>query len=98
VLALADFSYRFVELPFRKGKRPALPDGGLRVARAALLVGVLAIVAFVGWSGLFARGGSHPQAAAASTVAAATVSASLEPAGEDPSNGGLLGSSPSATR
>ena len=45
VLALADLSYRFVELPFRgKAKLPALPDGWLRVGRPALLVAVLAIV------------------------------------------------------
>ena len=55
VLALADLSYRFVELPFRgKARPPRLPDDWLRVARPALLVGVLAIVALVGWSGLFA--------------------------------------------
>ena len=40
VLALADLSYRFVELPFRgKAKLPALPDDWLRVARPALMVG-----------------------------------------------------------
>ena len=46
VLALADLSYRFVELPFRgKRKLPALPDGWLRVARPALAFAVVAIVA-----------------------------------------------------
>ena len=55
VLALADLSYRFVELPFRgQAKLPALPDDWLRVARPALIFGTLAIVALVGWSGLFA--------------------------------------------
>jgi peptidoglycan/LPS O-acetylase OafA/YrhL len=65
VLVLADLSYRFVELPFRgKTKRPALPDSWLRVARPALIFGVLAVVALVGWSGLFG-GGNHQLAAAA---------------------------------
>jgi peptidoglycan/LPS O-acetylase OafA/YrhL len=74
VLALADLSYRFVELPFRgKTKLPALPNGWLRVARPALLVGVLAIVAMVGWSGLFATSADHVDAAAASTATVATV-------------------------
>ncbi len=74
VLALADLSYRFVELPFRgKAKLPALPDGWLRVARPALLAGVLAIVAVVGWSGLFATNNSHLEDAAASTATVATV-------------------------
>jgi peptidoglycan/LPS O-acetylase OafA/YrhL len=66
VLVLADLSYRFVELPFRgRGKRPALPENWLRVARPALLVGVVAVVALVGWSGLFGGGESRPDAAAA---------------------------------
>ena len=66
VLILADLSYRFVELPFRgKAKLPALPDNWLRVARPALLFGVLAVVALVGWSGVFGSG-DH-QVAAAST-------------------------------
>jgi peptidoglycan/LPS O-acetylase OafA/YrhL len=87
VLALADLSYRFVELPFRgKAKLPALPDDWLRVARPALLVGVLAIVALVGWSGLFANDNSNPQTAAASTAATATVSATLGPVGGDPTS------------
>jgi peptidoglycan/LPS O-acetylase OafA/YrhL len=64
VLVLADLSYRFVELPFRgKAKRPALPDNWLRVARPALIFGVLAVVALVGWSGIF--GGDNHQLAAA---------------------------------
>jgi peptidoglycan/LPS O-acetylase OafA/YrhL len=74
VLALADLSYRFVELPFRgQAKLPGLPDGWLRVARPALLVAVLAIVVGVGWSGLFAAGDEHPEAAAASTATSARV-------------------------
>jgi len=71
VLALAGLSYRFVELPFQgKAKLPALPAGWLRVARPALVAGVLAVVLFVGWSGLF-DGGSHRAAAAASTATVA---------------------------
>jgi peptidoglycan/LPS O-acetylase OafA/YrhL len=79
VLALADLSYRFVELPFRgKAKLPGLPDGWLRVARPALLVAVLAIVAVAGWGGLAGGGGDRIEAAAASTAASARVRA--EPA------------------
>lgn len=75
VLALADLSYRFVELPFRgQTKLPSLPDNWLRVARPALIVGTLAIVALVGWSGLFASKNSGPPASAlASTATVATV-------------------------
>ena len=74
VLILADLSYRFVELPFRgKAKLPALPDNWLRVARPALLFGVLAVVALVGWSGVFGSG-DH-QVAAASTPTFARVKA-----------------------
>jgi len=81
VLVLADLSYRFVELPFR-GKRslPALPEGWLRVARPALAFAVVAVVALVGWSGLFSSG-SHPlesASAAASTAEFAKVT--VEPA------------------
>jgi peptidoglycan/LPS O-acetylase OafA/YrhL len=86
VLALADLSYRFVELPFRgQAKLPALPDNWLRVARPALLVGTLTIVALVGWSGFFSKN-SGPPASAASTATAATVRADLrEEEGGDPS-------------
>lgn len=83
VLLLADLSYRFVELPFRgQAKPPGLPDGWLRVARPALLVGVLAIVVFVGWSGLFAGSGERVDGAAASTASSARVIAGL-PSGPD---------------
>jgi peptidoglycan/LPS O-acetylase OafA/YrhL len=76
VLALADLSYRFVELPFRgKAKLPGLPDGWLRVARPALLVSVLAIIAVVGWSGLSGGGSHRVETAAASTAASARVEA-----------------------
>jgi peptidoglycan/LPS O-acetylase OafA/YrhL len=75
-LALADLSYRFVELPFRgRAAWPALPEGWLRVARPALLVTVLATVVVVGWSGLVARGRPDFGAAAASTATSATVRA-----------------------
>ncbi|HVY96055.1 MAG TPA: acyltransferase family protein [Solirubrobacterales bacterium] len=75
VLVLADLSYRFVELPFRgRGKLPALPQRWLRPARAALVAGVLAIVLFVGWSGLFAES-PRSDTAAASTATSATVKA-----------------------
>ena len=59
--ALADLSYRFVELPFRgKAKLPALPEGWLRGgAPGADRRRSLAIVALVGWSGLFAKDSGH---------------------------------------
>jgi peptidoglycan/LPS O-acetylase OafA/YrhL len=76
VLLLADLSYRYVELPFRgRGKRPALPENWLRVARPALLAGVVAIVGLIGWSGLFGGGDSRTDAAAASTRSFARVKA-----------------------
>jgi peptidoglycan/LPS O-acetylase OafA/YrhL len=70
VLVLADLSYRFVELPFRgKAKLPSMPENWLRVARPALIFAVLAVVALVGWSGLFGGGGHQLAAAAGPTVA-----------------------------
>jgi len=85
VLILADLSYRFVELPFRgKAKLPALPDDWLRVARPALVLGTLAIVALIGWSGLFATRDQQLDAAAASTATVATVRAALAPADRPP--------------
>jgi peptidoglycan/LPS O-acetylase OafA/YrhL len=73
-LALADLSYRYVELPFRgKARLPGLPDGWLRLARPALIGAALAIVLFVGWSGLFAgRDHALERAEAAPTVARVT--------------------------
>jgi peptidoglycan/LPS O-acetylase OafA/YrhL/lysophospholipase L1-like esterase len=76
VLALADLSYRFVELPFRgRRKLPALPDGWLRVARPALAFAVVAVVALVGWGGIVSSGSRHlePGVAAASTAEFAKV-------------------------
>ncbi len=68
VLLLAELSYRWVELPFRgRAKLPAMPQGWLRVARPALLLGALAVVIVVGWSGLFATSNRQVEAAAAST-------------------------------
>jgi peptidoglycan/LPS O-acetylase OafA/YrhL len=89
VLALADLSYRFVELPFRgQAKLPALPGNWLRIARPALIVTTLAIVALIGWSGLFSRDSGPPASAAASTATVATVRASLGAGpGGDPSAG-----------
>jgi len=69
VLLLADLSYRYVELPFRGQGNVPLPAGWLRVARPALIAGVLAIVAFVGWSGLFSSSDERLDAAAAAQTA-----------------------------
>ena len=85
-LALADLSYRYVELPFRgKAKLPGLPDGWLRVARPALIGAALAIVLFVGWSGLFA-GTDHEleRAEAAPTVARVTAKPARQSTGREP--------------
>jgi peptidoglycan/LPS O-acetylase OafA/YrhL len=76
VLALADLSYRFVELPFRgKRKLPALPDNWLRIGRPALAFAVIAIVALVGWGGIVSTGSRRlePSLAAASTAEFAEV-------------------------
>jgi peptidoglycan/LPS O-acetylase OafA/YrhL len=83
-LVLADLSYRFVELPFNgKAKLPRLPEGWLRVARPALLAGVLGVILVVGWSGIVKAGGSAPEEAAASTATVARVHAKL-PVNETP--------------
>ena len=82
VLALADLSYRFVELPFRgKTKMPKLPDNWLRVGRPALLVTVVGVVILVGWSGLAGTGDRHlqPGLAAASTETFARVNVQSKP-------------------
>jgi len=91
VLALADLSYRFVELPFR-GKRKlfSLPEGWLRVGRPALAFAVIAIVALVGWGGI-ASTGSAPNVAAASTAEFAKVT--VKPASSRIPAGGQLGRS-----
>jgi peptidoglycan/LPS O-acetylase OafA/YrhL len=81
VLVLSDLSYRYVELPFRgKAPIPGLPERWLRAARPALVAAVLAIVLFVGWSGLFASS-NHQLEAAASAPTSATVRAKLPTAG-----------------
>jgi peptidoglycan/LPS O-acetylase OafA/YrhL len=75
-LALADLSYRFVELPFRgKAKLPGVRDGWLRVARPALIALALVVVVFVGWSGLFGGTNRSIERAEASTPAVARVKA-----------------------
>jgi lysophospholipase L1-like esterase len=74
VLLLSDLSYRYVELPFRGQGKP-LPSGWLRVARPALIAGVLAVVVFVGWSGLFSSNDERIDAAVASSPTRAVVTA-----------------------
>jgi peptidoglycan/LPS O-acetylase OafA/YrhL/lysophospholipase L1-like esterase len=80
VLLLADLSYRYVELPFRGQGKPVLPEGWLRVARPALIAAVLAVVVFVGWSGLFSSSDERIDAAAASSPTKAVVTAKPQPA------------------
>ncbi len=87
VLALADLSYRFVELPFRgRRKLPAMPEDWLRVARPALAFGVAAIVALIGWSGIASTGNHHlaPGVAAASTAKVAKVTVRQASSGTRP--------------
>jgi peptidoglycan/LPS O-acetylase OafA/YrhL len=80
-LALADLSYRFVELPFNgKAKLPRMPEGWLKVARPALIVGVLGVILVVGWSGIVKAGNGSPAAAeAASTATSVHVAAQVPP-------------------
>ncbi|MBS1846113.1 MAG: acyltransferase [Actinobacteria bacterium] len=69
-LALADLSYRFVELPFNgKAKLPRVPEGWLKVARPALVFSVLAVIVVVGWSGIVKAGSDNPAAAKAASEA-----------------------------
>jgi hypothetical protein len=65
----------------------------LRVARPALILGVLAVVLVVGWSGIVKGGGPSPELAAASTKTSAHVSATLPEAKPDqaPGKGGNAG-------
>jgi peptidoglycan/LPS O-acetylase OafA/YrhL len=84
-LILADLSYRFVELPFNgKAKLPRMSDRWLRVARPALILGVLAVILVVGWSGIVKAGSTSPELAAASMKTSAHVSAKLPEANTDP--------------
>jgi len=77
-LILADLSYRFVELPFNgKAKLPRMSERWLRVARPALILGVLAVILVVGWSGIVKTAGPNPEEAAASIKTSAHVSAKL---------------------
>ncbi len=84
-LALADLSYRFVELPFNgKAKLPKMTDRRLRVVRPALLATVLGVILIVGWSGIVSAGSPSPESAAASTATVAKVHAKLRPRENDP--------------
>jgi peptidoglycan/LPS O-acetylase OafA/YrhL len=69
-LALADLSYRFVELPFNgKAKLPRMPEAWLKFARPALIFIVLGVILIVGWSGIVKAGGQGPQSAEAASSA-----------------------------
>jgi peptidoglycan/LPS O-acetylase OafA/YrhL len=85
-LALADLSYRFVELPFNgKARLPRMPEGWLRVARPALIFTVLGVILIVGWSGIVKGGGSASAAAeAASEATSVHVIAKTKEATRDP--------------
>jgi peptidoglycan/LPS O-acetylase OafA/YrhL len=79
---LAELSYRYVEQPFRD-RGGAVPRRWMRVARPALVGGVLAVVCFVGWSGLFAAE-QDPDAKAAATQTRAVVAPALPPPADRP--------------
>jgi peptidoglycan/LPS O-acetylase OafA/YrhL len=84
-LILADLSYRFVELPFNgKAKLPRMNDKWLKVARPALILGVLAVILVVGWSGIVKTGSPSPELAAASMKTSAHVSAKLPEKADPP--------------
>jgi peptidoglycan/LPS O-acetylase OafA/YrhL len=85
-LALADLSYRFVELPFNgKAKLPRMPEGWLKVARPALIVAVLGVILVVGWSGIVKAGNSASASAeAASNATSVHVIAKTKPGPEPP--------------
>jgi hypothetical protein len=87
VLALADLSYRFVELPFR-GKRKlfALPDGWLRVGRPALAFSVVAVVALIGWGGIVSTGDHQLEAASAAASTAEFARVTVESAQQQAPN------------
>ena len=86
-LVLADLSYRFVELPFNgKAKLPRMSEKWLRVARPALILGVLAVILVVGWSGIVKTGTSSPEEAAASMKTSAHVSAKLPERSDPPAS------------
>ena len=93
-LALAELSYRFVEVPFRrKPKLPELAAGWTRYARPALLVAVPATVLLVGWSGIAPSTDRHlaPGVAAASTAEFARVTVKPEAGGRAGKGGGGKG-------
>jgi peptidoglycan/LPS O-acetylase OafA/YrhL len=85
VLALAQLSYRYVELPFRgRAPLPRVPERWMRYARPALAAATLAVVVAVGWSGLFDREERNLEGVAASTAATATVRAETATGGDRP--------------
>jgi peptidoglycan/LPS O-acetylase OafA/YrhL len=93
-LVLADLSYRYVELPFNgKGERPRLPEGWLRVARPALVLGALAVVLIVGWSGIVAGGGASGGTAAEAASTATSVHVAAKTPGREAGPGRAGGSS-----
>jgi peptidoglycan/LPS O-acetylase OafA/YrhL len=80
VLALAELSYRFVEIPFRRRREAAGPGAASwqRYARPALLAGVPAVVLLVGWSGIVSSG-EHGLAASAAASTAEFAKVEVEP-------------------
>ncbi|MFI5028519.1 MAG: acyltransferase family protein [Solirubrobacterales bacterium] len=80
VLALADLSYRFVEVPFRRRRQASdRSTDWLRYGRPALLVAVPAVVLVIGWGGVASGGGQNLSAAAASTAEFAKVTVRPRP-------------------
>jgi peptidoglycan/LPS O-acetylase OafA/YrhL len=77
VLALAELSYRYVEVPFRR-RRDAEGEGEwLRLGRPALLAGVLVVVFAIGWGGIAGGGGGVSSEVAAGATAASTAESAV---------------------
>ncbi len=74
VLGLAELSYRYVEVPFRRPRRVGDASDWLRFGRPALLAGVLIVVLTVGWGEI---GGSGKEELASGATPASTAESAI---------------------